>query len=247
MFENSHEERDGSTPGRHRSSRSAAFDPKHRVKILYLFTTFPKRTETFLKREIRALRHLPVDLELFSLWGGEPEFEGLAVHRFPKWRLVTLLWWVPYWLCRRPLSLARGIVRYANRRVPYWRNLGENLIGFAFSFCHAYRLSRESGRPDLIHAVWATMPGSAALGIHLLTDIPISIGAHAYDVYKKGGDWGLASKLRSASLIVTSTQAAEATLLARGASREKLVVVRRGLDRLPAMRAPRSNRSNDCQ
>ena len=49
-----------------------------------------------------------------------------------------------------------------------------------------------------IHAVWATMPASAALGINQLVDIPFSTGAHAYDVFRNGGDWLLPLKIKLA-------------------------------------------------
>ena len=64
--------------------------------IAYLFTTFPKNTETFLQREITAMRAQGVDLRLYSLWGGLGFFRGLPVVRFNKWRLLTLFWMIPY-------------------------------------------------------------------------------------------------------------------------------------------------------
>ena len=38
--------------------------------IAYLFTTFPKPTETFLQREVTAMLAHVVNLRLYSLWGG---------------------------------------------------------------------------------------------------------------------------------------------------------------------------------
>ena len=38
--------------------------------IAYLFTTFPHSTETFLQREIIAMKSLGAHLRLYSLWGG---------------------------------------------------------------------------------------------------------------------------------------------------------------------------------
>ena len=61
-----------------------------RLTIAYLFTTFPKSTETFLQREIVAMQRAGVDLRIYSLWGGGPEFEGTTVHVFNKWRLFEL-------------------------------------------------------------------------------------------------------------------------------------------------------------
>ena len=47
--------------------------------IAYLFTTFPKNTETFLQREIVAMKQHGVQLRLYSLWGGGGTFRGLPV------------------------------------------------------------------------------------------------------------------------------------------------------------------------
>ena len=72
------------------------FDPAAAPRpIAYIFTTFPKETESFLQREIIALRAAGVPLRLYSMWGGKASFRGLPVIRFPKWRLVELLWAVP--------------------------------------------------------------------------------------------------------------------------------------------------------
>src|SRR5262245_35148212 len=70
--------------------------------IAYLFTTFPQPTETFLQREIVAMKNHGVILRLYSLWGGGGTFRGLEVVRFNKWRLFTLLWLIPYESWRRP-------------------------------------------------------------------------------------------------------------------------------------------------
>ena len=64
--------------------------------IAYLFTTFPKPTETFLQREVTAMLAYGVKLRLYSLWGGGGSFRGIKVTRFPKWKLLTLLWMIPY-------------------------------------------------------------------------------------------------------------------------------------------------------
>jgi glycosyltransferase involved in cell wall biosynthesis len=222
------------------SRSSPSLDP---VKLAYIFTTFPKLTETFLQREIRAMRRLPVELELFSLWGGEAQFEGLAVRRFSKVKLLTLLWWLPYWMARKPRAIAAMVGGLLGRPPPSWKNLGETLVGIGFAVTHARRISKPEHRPDLIHAAWATMPATAAQLLEKLTGIPFTMGAHAYDVYQHGGDWLLPGKLRDAARIVTSTQMARSELLRRGADAAKVVLVRRGLLPFPALNPPRPVRT----
>ena len=214
------------------------------VKVVFLFTTFPKLTETFLQREIRAMRRLPVDLELFSLWGGEAQFEGMAVRRFSKTKLVALLWWLPYWAARKPTAFVGMFKHFAEQPIPSWKNLGETLIGISFAITHAALLSKQGHRPDFVHGVWATMPATAAQLLAKLTGIPFSMGAHAYDIYQNGGDWLLPGKLLDAALVVTSTEMAREELLRRGADRAKVVVVRRGLNTFPSLSVLRSSRSS---
>ena len=90
--------------------------------IAYIFTTFPKPTETFLQREVIALRAQGADLRLYSLWGGEASFRGMPVERFNKWRLLTLAWVLPREAWRRPRVLGRLVRGLATRRPPSWIN-----------------------------------------------------------------------------------------------------------------------------
>ncbi len=214
-----------------------------RLRIVYLFTTFPLLSETPAQREIRVLRTLPVELDIYSLWRGGREFEGEPVRRFALWRLPLLAWFLPYWLGRRPRVFLNLAKRLTGARMPSLLNVGETLLGLAFALCYANRLSRAGGRPDLLHAAWATTPATAAQLLSGLTGIPFSMGAHAYDVFRDGGDWLLAGKLRDAALIITSTESTRKALLERSADPSKTVLIRRGLDVLPARRPPRTCRN----
>ena len=108
--------------------------------IVYLFTTFPKNTETFLQREIIAMKQHGVALELHSLWGGGGTFRGLRVARFNKWRLLTLFWLIPYEGYRRPEVLGQLLRGLFGRRAPSWMNFWENMLGAGYiDTLHAIR------------------------------------------------------------------------------------------------------------
>ncbi|MFQ5784509.1 MAG: glycosyltransferase [Alphaproteobacteria bacterium] len=216
---------------------------EHPLKVAYLFTTFPLLTETPAQRELRVLRTLPVELQIYSLWGGGCEFEGIPIRHYAKWRLIALLWWFPYWLSRRPGAFLRLAVRLASARARSLLNAGETLLGLAFALCYAAQFSGAARRPDLLHAAWATLPATAAQLLSDLTGIPFSMGAHAYDVFRNGGDWLLSSKLQDASLVITSSESTRKALLERGADPDKTALIRRGLDPPPTRRAPRARRS----
>jgi colanic acid/amylovoran biosynthesis glycosyltransferase len=211
------------------------------MKITYLFTTFPLLSESFLQREIEAMRDLGVELELYSLFLGGGEFQGLPVRRFRWWQWAKL----PHTLlreCIRAPAAFRTFARHLRRnRPPEPLNLLETFLGFAFAVIHAPHF-RKTGRHH-VHAVWATGPATAALLLRDLAGIRFTMGAHAYDVFRRGGDWILEPKLAAASLIHTSTEATRTELLQRGAHSEKVVMIRRGLIDLPEMGLVRTDRA----
>ena len=208
--------------------------------IAYLFTTFPKNTETFLQREIIAMRAQGADLLIYSLWGGGGTFRGQPVARFNKWRLFTLLWLIPIESWRRPevlRELLRGLVK---RRAPSWLNFWENMLGAGFACLHAGAFRKNP--PTLIHAAWGGAPATAAWLLWRLDGHRFSAAAHAYDIYEHGGDWWLREKLEHAAFVHTSTEMARQALIARGLAPEKIIVIRRGLDRLPVVKSLRASR-----
>lgn len=208
--------------------------------IAYLFTTFPKATETFLQREIIAMRELGVSLRLYSLWGGSCSFRGLPVRRFNKWRLLTLFWMIPYEAWRRPDVLRQLLRGLSTRRAPSWLNFWENMLGAGFACLFAREFRRHP--PALVHAAWGGAPATAAWLLWRMDGHRFSAAAHAYDIYEYGGDWWLHDKLEHAAFVHTSTEMGRASLIARGLAPDRIVCIRRGLDRLPAVKPLRAHR-----
>jgi len=211
------------------------------MTITYLFTTFPKSTETFLQREIIAMRDRGVSLRIHSLWGGGGNFHGIPVEPFNKWRLLTLLWMIPYEGARRPSVLAQLLKGLFTRRAPSWLNFWENMLGAGFACLYAARFRRE--RPEWLHAAWGGAPATAAWLLWRLDGHRFSAAAHAYDIYEHGGDWWLNEKLQHAAFIHTSTEMGRKSLIARGLREERIHCIRRGLAKWPAFKALRPERA----
>ncbi len=203
-------------------------------EITYIFTTFPKTTEMFLQREIAALRARGVRLRIYSMWGGGGTFRGVTVESFSKWRLLELLWLIPYEWARRPEVMAQLLRGLAHRRAPSWINFWENMLGAGFA-C-VYARSFRNHPPALIHAAWSGGPATAAWLLGRLNGGRFTAGAHAYDVFEHGGDWWLVEKLQAAAFVHTSTELARDALVARGIEPARVACIRSGLDRLPAIR-----------
>jgi len=215
----------------------AAADPA--PEVVLVFTRFPYPTETFLQREVLALRDHGVRFRLVSLWGGEATFAGMPVEQFNRWRLFEVLWKVPLATARTGI-LFEALRAACLRPPPGWWNFWENLLGAGYGVVEAGRVRRE--RPRHVHAVWASAPAAAAWTLWRLTGVPYSVSAHAYDIYEHGGDWLLREKIDLARFVRTSTEMAAASLRARGVAAEKIIVVRRGLTELPACRPLRPAR-----
>jgi colanic acid/amylovoran biosynthesis glycosyltransferase len=208
--------------------------------IAYFFTTFPKSTESFLQREIVAMRTLGVDLRLYSLWGGGGTFRGLPVKTFNKWRLFTLLWLIPYESWRRPAVLRELLRGLVTRKPPSWLNFWENMLGAGFACIFAREFRRQP--PAWVHAAWGGAPATAAWLLWRINGSRYSAAAHAYDLYEHGGDWWLNEKLTPAAFIHTSTEMGRRSLLERRLPREQTLCIRRGLDRLPEFKPLRRAR-----
>ena len=181
-----------------------------------------------------------VNLRLYSLWGGLSSFRGLPVTRFNKWRLLTLFWMIPYEGWRRPEVLKQVLHGLFTRRPPSWINFWENMLGAGFACLFAGNFRKNP--PALVHAAWGGAPATAAWLLWRLDGHRFSAAAHAYDIYEHGGDWWLNDKLEHAAFVHTSTEMGRAALVARGISADKILPIRRGLDRLPKLKRLRSSR-----
>lgn len=208
--------------------------------IAYLFTTFPKSTETFLQREIIAMRAQGVNLRIYSIWGGSSNFRGLPVTRFNKFRLLTLFWMIPYEAWRRPEVLRQLLRGLCTRRAPSWLNFWENMLGAGFACIFGREFRRL--RPTLVHAAWGGAPATAAWLLWRMDGHRFSAAAHAYDIYEHGGDWWLREKLECAAFVHTSTEMGREALIERGVPADKVVCIRRGLERIPAIKPLHSPR-----
>ena len=210
------------------------------MRILYVTTTFPVYSETFLQREVRALRELGANLQIISLHKGDQEFEGLKVDRFRKPELLKLIWLLPWLILSRPAIFWRHWKQLFQHPPRSGLNFWENLLGLGAAIVRESELLKE--KPDVIHCVWSSAPAAFGWLASSLTSVPFSTGAHAYDVFEKGGDWLLPAKAADASFIHTSTESAQ-SVLEKFAENSKIRLIRRGLDRYPDFQDLRADRS----
>ena len=207
------------------------FTPDRLEKVAFIYATFPRSTETFVRRELRAMHEVGFNPKLFSIWKGKKKWEGYEIQKFNILKLWTLFFWLPYWAFKKPKSFREVLSSLWSKPCPNLQNWNETFLGLGFALVEAQNFKAQNFQ--LFHAVWATMPATAAFALSKLLDVPFSMGAHAYDLFRQGGDWLLHEKFMHASIIRTSSNSSANRLKEIGLDQDKIKVIRRGLTNWP--------------
>ena len=200
-------------------------------KIAFFYATFPRPTETFVRRELHALCNHGLVPTVHSIWRGGSKWENMKIERFQIFRLWSLPFWIIFWSWKRPSAFREVLTSLWNRPCPNLQNWNETFLGLGYALVEAKRI--ESQNFSLLHGVWATMPATAAFTLSKLLNLPFSMGAHAYDLFRKGGDWLLQEKFKYASMIRTSSQSSAKRLYELVPDQKRIKVIRRGLSQWP--------------
>jgi len=211
------------------------------VRTAYVVSRFPSTTETFIVREMQALRARGVEVELFALVHQpdavvHPEAVGLDAQSISPMSAASMRAQAQ-WLRRRPgrlISTWWGAIA-GNARSPRFLLRSLAVVPMASWFA----LRAEQAGVDRVHAHWATHSALAAWVMHRLTDLPYSITAHAHDIYVDRSM--LARKLEDASFVAVISEFNAAFLDAEYPAEVagKLHVVRCGIDPAAFSAAPR--------
>ncbi|MBT3668286.1 MAG: glycosyltransferase [Opitutae bacterium] len=200
-------------------------------KVAFFYATFPRPTETFVRRELRALEKIGFQPDLYSIWKGLEDWEGKSIYCFRLLKLWSLFFWIPYWAWKKPAVFREILTHLWEKPCPNLQNWNETFLGLGFALVEAHEFRKR--KYSLLHGVWATMPATAAFALNKLIDVPFSMGAHAYDVFRTGGDWLLKLKFDQASFIRTSSLSTAKRIEDLGVPSSKVKLIRRGLSYWP--------------
>ena len=208
------------------------------VRIAYFHHAFPSLSETFIQREILALRSAGLPLAVFSL--ERPELEGLdasARALIAETRYLTL---EPLgrrspalcrYLCRKPLVCTKlffyTVWRQHTPRKSWATDWG--LMARALVLAVA---AEEWGATHL-HSPWASPDAYVVLLASRLLGLPYSVHARASDIHRHSSRPGLFERLNHAAFIVTNSEYNREILekLLNGSSRPLPIVrIYNGLD-----------------
>jgi glycosyltransferase involved in cell wall biosynthesis len=183
--------------------------PQTAASIAYFTQMYPGLTQTFIYREVLALRARGVPVTSYSVW--PPETEDLppkvrplmdeTFYIFPLNWLALLLshLWI---LVRHPLRYVTTLFFVLTRRGTSLRNRWRSLLHFGYSAPVLRDMARRGIQHIHVHFAWSA--SSIALIAHRILDIPFSLTLHSNEIYFDR--LLLKSKLDAAAFVVTISE-----------------------------------------
>ncbi|WP_027192382.1 glycosyltransferase family 4 protein [Fundidesulfovibrio putealis] len=179
-------------------------------KIAYVLLWFPLSSETFIFREVQALRRQGLHVLVYSLYGKKlkncsPEMLDFSygVRRMGLYAVPLMIRDILYWNKRVPGCLMELAKEIAWRRWCSIEITGESWWAFFAGFRLARLLERDG--VSHIHAPWAGGPATAAWVASRLTGIPFSMAGRAGDIYPPDG--ALAEKIAESAFVRVNNRA----------------------------------------
>jgi len=202
------------------------------LKIGYVLEYFPVLSQVTVLNELMALREMGVQTAVVSLLPPTEKIQHAAVEEL---REQVIYWWE----ARRNRVIVlksnlHAVLRSGWRRYEYARQLVEEigLLQGARAFARltdvAFQLRARGVRH--LHAHFATEATTVVQALSLLSGLPFSFTAHAYDIFLR--PHCLEEKMRAARFVVTVSEYNKRYLLEQcpDVPAEKIHVVRPGVD-----------------
>lgn len=157
------------------------------MKVAYIVSLFPKISETFILREMQALRKLGVEIVVVSLKSRREEIVHPGAEAFaPATIYVDAPGPAAAALMRaalgRPIATAGVLARVVSGCLVAAPSDLVKSLPLAGVAARVGKLLRER-RVDRVHAHWATYPALVAWAVRRLEGIPFSMTAHAHDIF----------------------------------------------------------------
>lgn len=176
--------------------------------IAFILSKFPCLDETFILREMSVLAQAGFEFDIYSIKKSrdkiiQPQAQALLPRLFHRPFLFSgEIWRAQYRFMKRDARRYFGtLLQLCRESRHHPKTLLKNLVLFPQAVCYADRMLGR--RVALVHAFWATFPGTMAWIIHRLTGLRYSFSAHAHDIYED--DTMLVSKLEAGAFVMTCT------------------------------------------
>ena len=209
------------------------------MKIAYLTGEYPRATDTFIQREVAALRNLGLDVSTCSIrrTGREhlvgPEQVSEAARTFyilAAMGPIRVLLDHFGWIMRNPVSYFRGLALAFRTAPKGFRGLLYQLIYFVEAGFLAAHMKR-NGITHL-HNHIAKASCTVAMLASAISDIPFSFTLHGPDIFFEPKHWRLDEKIARAKFVacISNFCRSQAMVFSGAKDTEKLKIVHCGID-----------------
>jgi glycosyltransferase involved in cell wall biosynthesis len=209
------------------------------LSVAYILQLFPDITQTFIYREVSALREQGIAVHTFSIYKPAPTkisteavpFIDETSYVFPlSWRALILAHL--RYLFARPLRYLSTLLFVLSRPDEPLHSRWRTLLHFLYGMIMVRQV--EALTPKHIHAHFGWSASTIALIAHRLLDVPFSVTFHAFHTKGAHPRRLLArDKIRDARFVVVISEYHRQflqSLLPHDAVKDKIHVVHHGLD-----------------
>ena len=151
------------------------------MRILYFIPEFSRLTETFILREVSQLiKHGRLDITVLSIQKGLAPLSSEVEKRtfYERLNFLTLVQAFAVYLVRNFKGIYEAFSLVLSKdQSPFFERL--NLVIKGIGYAKIF----EKYKPDQIHAHFFSWPSTIALVVSKVLGIPLSISAHARDIF----------------------------------------------------------------
>jgi len=177
------------------------------LRVAYIISQYPEFHETFVAREVNAMRLKGIKFRLFSLKNPKPFERALypdhiqLIEYSPLIASIRLILANAGEFFSSPLRYLAAVTWLIRSHYMQPLELLKSLAVLPKTVLFAKMIR---GNFDLLHAHWATIPAAMAVVVNTLTGIRFSITAHAWDIFLSPPQL-LREKISKSSGIITCT------------------------------------------
>ncbi|MCZ4259500.1 glycosyltransferase [Limimaricola sp. G21655-S1] len=207
--------------------------------VMWLTGEYPRATDTFIQREVAALRHLGVAVETASVRRTDPSHHVGPEQRAEAAATFHLLEAAlnPWRMTRAKLSALRNPGRFLRALALAWRTAPKGLRGRIYNliyFGEALVLAQRMKARGIthLHNHIAKSSGTVAMLASEISGIPHSFTLHGPDIFFAPEHWALGEKIARARFVacISDFARSQAMLFSDPAHWHKLHVVHCGVD-----------------
>jgi len=202
--------------------------------VAYVLWHYPILSETFIRREIAALRRIGIAIEVIAEAPDESMISDSEcseraviylepINRADQRRFAMAL------MYRNPVRFATLALYIAFHRYSQYKTLRGD-VDLMLKACHLATVLKEKGITH-IHAPWANTQAFIAMIAARLLKVSYSVQVRAYELHSNSFNFALPEKLLNAAFVVTNSAYNEALLGPILSGRqERLQVIYNGID-----------------